>query len=231
TKTWASDTADRPHTSSGYVYDGLGRTLTLPAADSAGGQDVALGYYDTDAVRSIGSNGATQTFNLDPAGRRASATTTGTAGTRVMARHYTDSSDNPAWVTETLPGAAPEVTRYAESIGGDLGATITDTETSLTLGNLHGDTVTTITLPAQGNAVAIGGWADWPKGRHPHGRRSRLPSLGDALPQPTVANVDSMVISGAAPEEACDLRRFRCRVHSSRHFDSDSLTFVFIVPT
>ncbi|MGH8826690.1 MAG: RHS repeat-associated core domain-containing protein, partial [Jiangellaceae bacterium] len=147
TTTWASDTADRPHISSGYVYDELGRTLTLPAADSPGGQDVTLGYHHSDAVHSITTAGATQTFTLDPAGRRATATTTGTAGTRVMTRHYADTSDNPGWITETQPGAGPVITRYAESVGGDLAATITDNDASLTLGNLHGDTVTTITLP------------------------------------------------------------------------------------
>jgi hypothetical protein len=46
------DTADRPVS---YVYDALGRILTLPAADAphpAAG-DVTLAYYDNDLARSI----------------------------------------------------------------------------------------------------------------------------------------------------------------------------------
>lgn len=170
------DSADRL-TTSGYTYDGLGRALTMPSGDVAGGSAVGLAYYDSDSVRSISAGGSTATFSLDPAGRRLTATTAPTAGgaaTRTVTRHYTDGSDNPGWVEETTTGS-PVVTRYGKSLGGDLGVTITGGVASLTLANLHGDVVATVTLPSSGNAAGIDGWSDYVE----YGvARGALPSTG-----------------------------------------------------
>jgi len=165
TRTWTVDSADRTSLGSGYSYDGLGRALTVPANDTVGKTDpISLGYYHTDAARSITQAGQTVTFTLDPAGRRLSADTAPSAGgaaTRSVVRHYTDGGDNPGWVDETSAGATT-TTRYAESLGGDLGATIrNDGTVALTLANLHGDAATTVPLPGPGaTATSTDGWQD-----------------------------------------------------------------------
>ncbi|MFN8077532.1 MAG: DNRLRE domain-containing protein [Kineosporiaceae bacterium] len=165
-RTWTVDNADRLNTA-GYTYDLFGRTLTIPAVDNPtiGGPALTLGYYDTDAARTISDGTTTTTYTLDPAGRRLTATTApdaGGAATSVLQRHYGDGSDNPTWVYDTVTATT---TRYAESLAGDLSAEITTTggttTASLALANLHGDTITTITLPASGNATSIDAWSDY----------------------------------------------------------------------
>jgi RHS repeat-associated protein len=52
------------------------------------------------------------------------------------------------------------IDRYAESLDGDLGLTITGTAVSLSVVDLHGDEVSQIDLPASGNATGIGSWSD-----------------------------------------------------------------------
>jgi RHS repeat-associated protein len=161
TATRAFDTADRPVTGAGgqgsYTYDPLGRTLVLPAADAPNPQagNVSLGYHDDDLVQSISQGGITTVFTLDALDRRATETVTGPSGSTVTVRHYTDTSDNPTWVSE---GGGSR--RYAELVGGDLGLTIDGTGAGeLTLANPHGDIVTTIALPAAAApATAVTGW-------------------------------------------------------------------------
>jgi RHS repeat-associated protein len=170
------DTADRPTLGQGgtgqYVYDALGRQTTVPAVDSpnyatgpAAG-DITLGYFDDDLPRSVAQTVAGVTtstvFTLDSAGRRSTATTTKTgAATSTLVRHYADGSDNPAWTDKD-----GVITRYAESIGGDLGLTLAaDGSGALTLANLHGDVVTTVPVAATATsgdaAPGIGGWSDY----------------------------------------------------------------------
>jgi len=171
TKASSYDSADRTSTAAGYTYDALGRTLTLAAADSPAGPaagNISLAYYDTDAARSVSQNASTTSYTLDAEGRRLIDTTTPTAGgtaTRTLKRHYTDSSDNPGWTEETPApggGSAPLVTRYTQSLGGDLGVTAIDGgPVTLTLANLHGDLNTTVTLPTTGNATSIDSWSDY----------------------------------------------------------------------
>lgn len=75
-RTWTYDTADRSETASGYSYDLLGRAVNIPATDASGGTgSVAVGYYDSDAARSIAHAGQTVTFTQDAAGRPSTATT------------------------------------------------------------------------------------------------------------------------------------------------------------
>lgn len=167
TRAWSYDAADRVLTGANntgaYVYDGLGRQTTLPAADApatdvhtAGSGDILLAYYDTEQAHTITRNGTTTEFFLDPDGRRLNAVTDGVQETN----GYSDTSDNPAWVT-TSAGQGPTRTRYESVIGGDLGITITDTIAELALNNPHGDTVATIELPATGNATGIESWANY----------------------------------------------------------------------
>jgi RHS repeat-associated protein len=177
TRTWTVDSADRVAVAGGYAYDPLGRALTLPSADTVPASgDVTLGYYDTDAVRAVTAGTNTETFTLDPLGRRLVATTAPTAGgsaSRTVTRHYTDGGDNPGWVEEATTGS-PTTTRYAESLGGDLGVVI-GASVQLSLVNLHGDVVTTVTLPASGDAAGIDGWSDYVEYGVPRGA---LPSTG-----------------------------------------------------
>ncbi len=142
----------------GYTYDDLGRQTTLPAADTpAGGAagDVTLGYYNTDAIKSIAQNGMTTAFTLDPLGRRATATVgpTGGEATSTTTHHYTDDSDNPAWVDSTT-NSSTSTTRHAASLTGDLTATLTDGLVSLELGDPHGDIVTAVAVPSTGDPLA-----------------------------------------------------------------------------
>jgi large repetitive protein len=89
--------------------------------------------------------------------------------TSTMDRYYTDSSDNPAWITTDPDGAGltpATTTRYATSLAGDLGAAINEDGTAeLTIANAHGDAVTTIDIPANQPeatpATALSGWADY----------------------------------------------------------------------
>jgi YD repeat-containing protein len=208
------DTADRPvqsvdpdgagpQTPTGtYLYDPLGRQLTLPGADApdpAKG-DITLGYHDNDLPRTItqgsGPNAATTTYTLDAADRRwRSVTVTANGDTTTTDRHYTDGGDNPAWTSSTLVpaggSAQPEVfIRYTETLSGDYGVQ-TDAQgaATMTLANPHGDTATTVTIPAGTTAttpaVSIGGWADYTE----YG----LPNTGaDGTSGVTTADIDQV---------------------------------------
>jgi large repetitive protein len=181
------DTADRPTKGQGgigtYTYDALGRQTTLPAGDTpgyaadaaAGGtgtgiSDITLGYFDDDLPRTVTQTIAGVTtstmFTLDTAGRRSTATTTNGATTSTLVRHYTDNSDNPAWTVDTDTLGQISTTRFAESIGGELGAAINDDGSAdLPLANLHGDIVTTVPIAATAAsgdpATGINGWSDF----------------------------------------------------------------------
>jgi len=83
-----------------------------------------------------------------------------------VVRHYTDGTDNPSWTVITPDGGTPATTRFAESLGGDLGAQLAqDGAVDLTLTTLHGDTATTLTIPADQSqdaaATRINGWSDY----------------------------------------------------------------------
>ncbi|MEJ2854223.1 MULTISPECIES: DNRLRE domain-containing protein [unclassified Saccharothrix] len=157
TTTRSFDTADRPVTGAGgqgaYAYDPLGRTLTLPASDAPdpSGGDITLTYHDNDLARSITQRGVTTTFTLDAVDRRATETT----GSTQIVRHYTDTSDNPTWITQ-----AGSTRRYAEFVSRDLGLTVDQDGTAeLVVTDGHGDVVTTIALPSGDlAATAITGW-------------------------------------------------------------------------
>ncbi len=109
-------------------------------------------------------------FTLDTAGHRSTATTSCTDGTTTttssLVRHYADASDNPAWTVATDTLGQVTTSRYAESIGADLGTTINDDgSAALTVANLHGDVVTTVPITATAAsgdpAAGIDGWSDF----------------------------------------------------------------------
>ncbi|GAB2993771.1 hypothetical protein GCM10027184_55350 [Saccharothrix stipae] len=162
--TRAFDTADRPVTGTGgqgaYTYDPLGRTTSLPASDAPRPQagDVTLAYHDNDLAKSITQSGTTTAFTLDALDRRATETVTDTAGSTQTVRHYTDTSDNPTWVTRN-----GVTRRYTELVGDDLALTVDNTAAAeLTIANPHGDVVTTIDIPAaSAAATSITGWSTY----------------------------------------------------------------------
>lgn len=92
-----------------------------PASDapqSASGA-VTLSYYDNDLARTITQAGTTTTFTLNAIDPRVTETITNTSGSTDTVRHYTDTSDNPTWVTQGIT-----TQRYAELIGSDLTLTV-----------------------------------------------------------------------------------------------------------
>ncbi|MFF2268686.1 RHS repeat-associated core domain-containing protein [Cellulosimicrobium cellulans] len=167
-KAWNYDGADRVQTGANttgtYTYDPLGRQTILPGADTPAGStagDLTVGYYDTDAARTLTQNGATTTYTLDPAGRRHTATTFSGASTTSVVRHYTDGSDNPGYATKTTTGANPNITWYGASIAGDLGLEITDDAATLSLIDPIGSIAATITLPAIDQPLQLGALGTW----------------------------------------------------------------------
>jgi large repetitive protein len=171
TTTWAYDAFSRQLTgangSGTYVYDAFGRQTTLPSTDApnpAGG-DITIGYYDTDAVASMSqgtSPTVTESFSLDPAGRRVQQQTSDGTTTTTVNSHYGNSSDNPTWATQ-ISGSTTATTRYLGALAGGLSATSTTqgstTTSSLTLVDPGGSIVATVDIPATGNADSITGYA------------------------------------------------------------------------
>jgi len=132
----------------------------IPEADApvndAG--DVNLTYFDDDLAKTITQDGVTTTFELDALARRTTSTITNNP---TVTRHYGDDSDNPAWTTNS----DGMTMRNAGSLDG-LGAIVFgDGSAALTIGNPHGDNVTTVILPVgqaeNTAAVSINGWADY----------------------------------------------------------------------
>ena len=167
-RSWTYDAADRVGVGAGYVYDGLGRQTTIPAADApaaagdvkAGAGAITVKYFANDAAAAITRNGTTSTIGLDPAGRRLSVTSTGTNPAGTETKHYADSSDNPAW-SSRVRGTQTITTRYESTIGGDLALTITDNNVELALSNPHGDVVATVPVTGSGAGQGITGWAQY----------------------------------------------------------------------
>ena len=171
TASFSYDQADRI-TNTGYVYDRMGRTTTIPKAhtDQAGqaaAGDLTVGYAANDMVASLQQtavepdSGSTQvrkqTFSLDGSDRV--STTKGYTDTVQLAEaidHYADEEDSPAWTqTKTRPDATTAWTtvwnRYISDIAGGLTIDLAnDGAATLQLANLHGDIVATATLGQPG---------------------------------------------------------------------------------
>lgn len=144
TTTGTFDGADRL-TNTGYTYDTLGRTTTVPATDALGigghasvTGALTVGYYANDMVASQSQGSSGLTYALDPNQNRIYSTTP-TSGTATV-NHYSDPSDSPGWTS-----TAATWTRYLYSIDGASAGTIDQSgTTSLNLVNLHGDVVQTM---------------------------------------------------------------------------------------
>ncbi|SOD72899.1 RHS repeat-associated protein [Jatrophihabitans sp. GAS493] len=123
------DTSDRI-TTTGYAYDGLGRTLTVPAADTNGTGThtgttgtATIAYYDNDMVKTETQTTPTSTtlaYGLDPDQNRITTISDGTTN------YYSDDSDSPAWA-ETSPTTYDS---YLRGIDGSMAGTITHDTTA-----------------------------------------------------------------------------------------------------
>lgn len=158
---------DDKKTDTGYLYDSLGRTTTLPAADtvdSANG-NVDATYYANDLVASLSRPGASggvqlKTWGLDALGRLASMSSSiGGVELRKATNHYADDGDSPAWVSsDTRPNAqtawATSWTRNVVGIDGGLALLqASDGTSKVQLASPHGDIVATMANAA--NAASL----------------------------------------------------------------------------
>ncbi|GAA2845756.1 hypothetical protein Acy02nite_47380 [Actinoplanes cyaneus] len=138
TKNWSYNSADRV-TNNGYNYDGLGRTLTVPSADTtAGSGAVTLEYYTNDMTRSITRGQASNTNELDVLTSRFRSSTTADNGTTATSiNHYSNDTDNPSWTASTSG-----YTRVIRGVDG-LAALYNSASSSILwqITNLHGDVV------------------------------------------------------------------------------------------
>lgn len=151
TVTRAFESTDRPTTGYGYGYGygELGRTLTLPAADAPRPADgnVTIAYYyyyyyDDDQAKSISQGGVTTSFTLDAADRRSAGSVVEGSEFSTTTRHYTDTSDNPTWVS-----AGSSVRRYVELMGDDVSLMVDENGAgALSVTNPHDDVVSTVDL-------------------------------------------------------------------------------------
>lgn len=144
------DGADRLR-NTGYAYDDLGRTTTVPAGDSPDGSAITLTYDTDDLVASIEAGPAKQTLTRDPLRRLRSdaSQNTGLSLTTSVLR-YADDQDAPVARTGSWGWE-----RYVADADGTQLATSTDGGTATwELTDLHGDVVasapTTATSPSTG---------------------------------------------------------------------------------
>jgi RHS repeat-associated protein len=139
-RTWSYDTADRV-TTNGYTYDSLGRTMTVPAVDTASpaGGPVTVTYHGTDLVDTILQGSRTTSYTLDVTGERVRAWTDNATGTAVQSiHHYDGDDDSPAWTQET----ADRYTRVVSGLTGMAGTWDSGTgHVEWQITNLHGDVV------------------------------------------------------------------------------------------
>jgi len=140
-RTSVFDTANRA-VNAGYTYDALGRTLTVPSADTANGAgNAALSYHATDLVDTITQNGRTTDYNLDVTGERVRSWTDTSSGLMAHVNHFDGDDDSPSWAQENT-------TAYTRPIAGIDGlAAIYDSSTGTTnyqITNLHGDLIATM---------------------------------------------------------------------------------------
>jgi RHS repeat-associated protein len=138
-RSWSYDTADRVSTA-GYGYDALGRTITVPAVDTAAPEAgaVMVGYHASDLVDTITQGGRTTDYTIDVTSERVRSWTDA-AVQRV--HHYDGDDDKPVWTQE-----GPE--RSTRIVAGLAGMTaIVDSDSGVPewqVSDLSGDVVATI---------------------------------------------------------------------------------------
>ena len=147
THTSTYDAANRI-TNSGYTYDALGRTLTIPSADTANNAGTTtVTYHVNDLVDTITQNGRTTDYTLDAIADRVRSWTDTTTGSTAHVNHYDGDDDNPSWTQET----ATTYTRPFAGVAGMAGIyNSSSASIDYQVTNLHGDAVATIHNSATG---------------------------------------------------------------------------------
>jgi RHS repeat-associated protein len=187
--------AESQLTTSGYVYDALGRNTFIPAVDApANNAGISLSYSLVDQVTGITQNGSTISFTYDALGRRVNET----VGTLTTVRHYSDSSDNPEWTTQQA-GANLATELYTGSLGSGLAVTTTFKGTartsSMQLTDIRGHTVTTLDLDS--NSVA--GWSVYDSFGNPQTSQTNtnLINYSSYGQQERATNTTGLILMGA----------------------------------
>ncbi|HEY4267637.1 MAG TPA: RHS repeat-associated core domain-containing protein [Galbitalea sp.] len=144
------------------MYDAFGRQTTIPAADAPDGANAAisLSYFDTDSVQSItqtvGGVTTASTFGLDPDGRRATESITGSSPSTIT-DHYVDGSDSPGYAPQ-VGSSTTTYSSYLQGLSG-LGATVTTqggtSTASLDFSDLSGSIVATVGLTSGSDATGL----------------------------------------------------------------------------
>jgi RHS repeat-associated protein len=138
---WSYDSADRLQTS-GTGYDALGRTSSVAATDTAGGEiALEVGYYVNDMVRRIVQGEMEATYTLDVSGGRfRSVGIDSPGGVSVRTYHYANDEDSPAWTDE-----GGWYSRVVFGLGGIAGIYQSQAgATDWKITSLHGDFVGTV---------------------------------------------------------------------------------------
>lgn len=182
-------------TTSGYVYDALGRNTFIPAVDApANNAGINLAYSLVDQVTGITQNGSTTSFTYDALGRRVNET----AGGLTTVRHYSDSSDNPEWTTQ-LSGANLTTEIYTGSLGAGLAVTTTFKGTvrtsSMQLTDIRGHTVTTLDL----DTSSVGAWGVYDSFGNPQTSQTNtnLINYSSYSRQERATNTTGLILMGA----------------------------------
>ena len=147
------DEADRL-TTTGYSYDNLGRTSTVPETDAGGtgAGTLNLEYFGDDLIAKQ-TQGATntRTFTLDPNLRIRTQTTVDSSGTSTSLNHYSSGGDSPSWIATTAPGITTGWSRNITGLDGSLALIQTATTsgstsyaTQVQITNPHGDITATV---------------------------------------------------------------------------------------
>ena len=187
--------AESQLTTSGYVYDALGRNTSIPAIDApVNNAGINLSYSLVDQVTGITQNGSTTSFTYDALGRRVNET----AGTLTTVRHYSDSSDNPEWTTQ-LSGANLTTEIYTGSLGSGLAVTTTFKGTartsSMQLTDIRGHTVTTLDLDSN----SVGAWSVYDSFGNPQTSQNstNLINYSSYGQQERATNTTGLILMGA----------------------------------
>jgi RHS repeat-associated protein len=182
-------------TTSGYVYDALGRNTFIPAVDApANNAGIHLAYSLVDQVAGITQSGLTTSFTYDALGRRVNET----VGNQTTIRHYSDSSDTPEWTTQQS-GANLTTEIYTGSLGAGLAVTTTFKGTlrtsAMQLTDIRGHTVTTLDLDS--NSVA--GWSVYDSFGNPQNSQTstNLINYSSYSQQERATNSTGLILMGA----------------------------------
>ncbi|WP_332642730.1 DNRLRE domain-containing protein [Aeromicrobium sp.] len=174
--------ADSKITDSGYAYDDLGRTRTLPAVDTdqPAGSAASIDYHSNEMVAKIEQGTQSNTHTLDAASR-ISTTTSATSGVdlKEATNHYADNSDSPSWVdTATRPDGSTSWTntwtRWVSGPDGQLAIEQGSDGTSrLQITDMVGDIVST--LPISGGGLGLQNYQEFTEYGLPH---ADMPQFG-----------------------------------------------------